>query len=179
MSATKNRIYNIARSNTWDWFITLTFNRDMTDSSEYDTVTRKLTKYLDNFRQRYAPDMKYLIVPELHDDGIHYHFHGLLSDVGKMQFRFSGHFDKKDNPIYNIVNWKLGFTTATRVQDSGRVSWYITKYITKESEFYLKEKRDITALGILNVLRQKNLYRMNRTFKWPIQTVSVIVRQLT
>lgn len=141
LSGTKNRIYNIARSNTWDWFITLTFDRNITDSSDYDTVIKKLSKYLNNFQQRYEPDMKYLIVPELHKDGVHYHFHGLLSNVEHMQFRFSGHFDNKDNPIYNIVNWKLGFTTATRVQDSGRVSNYITKYITKESEQYLKEKK--------------------------------------
>lgn len=27
LSSTKNRIYNIARSNDWEWFITLTFDR--------------------------------------------------------------------------------------------------------------------------------------------------------
>lgn len=140
LSRTKNAIYNIARSNIWDWFITLTFDREITDSSDYDIVTHKLQNFLENFRKRYSPDMKYLIVPELHNDKEHYHFHGLLSNVENMQFRFSGHYSK-DKPIFNIVNWKYGFTTATRIEDTQRVSSYITKYITKESEQYLKNKK--------------------------------------
>lgn len=144
LNRTKNKIYNIARSNTWDWFITLTFDRDITDSSDYDEVTKKLQKFLNNFQQRYSPNMKYLIVPELHKDKEHYHFHGLLSNVENMQFKFSGHYSK-DKPIFNIVNWKIGFTTATRVEDTQKVSSYITKYITKASEQYLKEKRRFYA----------------------------------
>lgn len=140
LNRTKNQIYNIARSNTWDWFITLTFDREITDSSDYDSVTEKLQNFLENFRKRYSPNMKYLIVPELHKDKEHYHFHGLLSNVENMQFKFSGHYSK-DKPIFNIVNWKIGFTTATRVEDTQKVSSYITKYITKASEQYLKNKK--------------------------------------
>lgn len=140
LSATKNRIYNIARSNTWDWFITLTFDRNMTDSSEYDLIVYRLQKFLNNLQQRICPNLKYLIVPELHKDNEHYHFHGLLSDCDGLQFSFSGRQDKKGNPIFNILNWKWGFTTATSVTDSQRVSSYITKYITKESQIFLKEK---------------------------------------
>lgn len=36
------------------------------------------------------------------------------------------------NTIYNIGNWKFGFTTASKVIDSARASSYITKYITKD-----------------------------------------------
>ena len=140
LSRTKNVIYNIARSNTWDWFITITFDRTKTDSSEYDEVTKKLQRFLQDFHKRYAQNMKYLIVPELHKDKEHFHFHGLLSNVENMQFRFSGKFSK-GIPIYNILNWSWGFTTATQVQDTEKVSSYITKYITKASEQYLKNKK--------------------------------------
>ncbi|MCM1047360.1 MAG: hypothetical protein NC433_02915 [Clostridiales bacterium] len=141
LSRTKNSIYNIARSNTWQWFITLTFDQTKTDSSDYDVVVHRLHTFLKNLRTRKCPDMKYLIVPELHKDGIHYHFHGLLSDVGGLRFTFSGHFDEEDNPIYNLPDWKIGFTTATQIKDSQRVSSYITKYITKDSEIHLKNKK--------------------------------------
>lgn len=140
LSRTKNTIYNIARSNIWEWFITLTFDRRITDSSSYDEVVEKLQRTLENIRSRKCPDMKYLIVPELHKDGVHYHFHGLLSNVDGLRFKYSG-LCKKDMPIYNILDWSYGFTTATRVTDTQRVSSYITKYITKASEQYLKEKR--------------------------------------
>lgn len=95
LSATKNRIYNIARSNTWQWFITLTFDRNKVESSDYDIITQRLHKFLSNLQQRKCPDMKYLIVPELHKDGEHYHFHGLISGVDNLRFCFSGRFDKK------------------------------------------------------------------------------------
>ena len=140
LSATKNRIYNIARSNTWDWFITLTFDRNKTESSDYDMVVYRLKIFLNHLQQRQCPALKYLLVPELHADGEHYHFHGLLSGCDGLRFKYSGHDDKKGTPIYNILNWSWGFTTATRVYDTQRASSYITKYITKESNQLLKEK---------------------------------------
>lgn len=140
LSSTKSRIYNIARSNAWDWFITLTFDRTKVDASDYGTVTVKLQKFLNNLQQRTCPDLKYLIVPEYHADGEHFHFHGVLADCDGLKFSYSGHKTKDGEPIYNILNWKHGFTTATQVTDTRRVSSYITKYITKESQIFLKEK---------------------------------------
>lgn len=142
ISRTKNMIYNIARSNQWDWFITLTFDRTKTDSSDYDTVVRKLSKYLNNLQQRKCPNLKYLIIPELHADNTHYHFHGLLADCPELTLVFSGHWDKKSGrAIFNIPSWSFGFTTATAVGDTGKASGYITKYITKESNIFLKNKK--------------------------------------
>lgn len=139
---TKNRIYQIARSNTWEWFITLTFDRNKTDSSDYLEVVTKFTKYFNNIQQRKCPSLKYLIVPELHADNTHYHFHGLLANCDGLHFKYSGHTDRKSGrPIFNIMDWTLGFTTATRVEDSSRVSSYITKYITKDVMLFLKNKK--------------------------------------
>ena len=141
LSATKNRIYNIARSNTWDWFITLTFKRDNIDASDYDVVTHKLHYYLNNLQKRKCPDLKYLIVPELHTDKTNYHFHGLISGAGNLRFCFSGLFDKHDRPIYNILDWSYGFTTATQIEDNARSCSYITKYVTKDTDLKLKNKK--------------------------------------
>lgn len=142
INQTKNRIYQLARANTWEWFITMTFDRNKTDSSDYQEIIDSLHKFLNNLRMNYAPELIYLIVPELHADGKHYHFHGLLANTGNLQFKYSGHIDHKSGrPIYNIVQWKLGFTTATRVTDTAKVSGYITKYITKECCSVLKNKK--------------------------------------
>ena len=141
-SRTKNSIYNIARSNEWDWFITLTFDRSVTDSSDYDTVVKKLSVYLNHLQQRKCPKIKYLIVPELHSDREHYHFHGLLADCPELALVPSGHFDRDSGlEIFNIPSWSWGFTTATAVGDSSRAGSYITKYITKDSEAFLKNKK--------------------------------------
>lgn len=141
LNATKNRIYNIARSNVWEWFITLTFDRERTDASEYSMIVKRLKIFLNHLQQRKCPDMKYLIVPELHKDRKNYHFHGLLADVNGMQFVYSGSDTEAGEPVYNLPQWTWGFTTATRIADSLRASSYITKYITKETESVIKEKR--------------------------------------
>lgn len=153
VSRTKNTIYNIARSEKWEWFITLTFDRKKTDAKDYDAVTGRLQVFLNNLQKRSCPGLKYLIVPEFHGDGEHYHFHGLLSCCGGLKFRYSGHDTKDGEPVFNITNWTWGFTTATRVTDTRRASSYVTKYITKESQVSLKGRhryycsRNITRVG--------------------------------
>lgn len=151
-SASKNRLYNIARSNTWDWFITITFDRDKVDSSNYDVVIDKLGVFLTNLRMRKCPAMKYLIVPELHADGIHFHFHGLLAYCDGLHMSYSGHNTKGRNsqPIFNISDWTFGFTTATRIQDSSRACSYIAKYITKDCARVLKNKKRYTISRNVN-----------------------------
>ena len=126
-SRAKNNVYRIARSNKWDWFITLTFDRKKVDASDYDLVVQRLNDFLWNIKQRKCPDMKYIIVPELHKDKEHYHFHGLLANVDNLTFKAWKIDRKKNQIIYNITDWSYGFTTATKVLDTGRVSSYITK----------------------------------------------------
>lgn len=128
---TINSIYDIARSNEWEYFLTLTFDPDKVDSFNYDEVTKKLSTWIDNFKRRYAPDLKYILVPELHKGG-RYHFHGLLANIGNCSLIDSGHTDKSDNRIYNLGQYRLGFSTVTKINDVNRASSYIGKYITKE-----------------------------------------------
>lgn len=141
INKTKNKIYQLARANEWEWFITLTFDRKKNDSSDYQVVVDNLTRFMHNISRTYCPDLIYLIVPELHADGEHYHFHGLLANTGNLQFIYSGKIDEKNRPVFNIKQWQIGFTTATRVSDTARVSGYITKYITKECCSVLKNKK--------------------------------------
>lgn len=125
---TKQMVFDYARCGNWDWFITLTFSGDKVDRYDFDECSKKSRKWLNNQR-RYAPNLMYLLVPEQHKDGA-WHFHGLLANTGDMKFIDSGKKDK-GNPIYNMVKWQFGFTTATKVQDIHKVAKYIGKYITK------------------------------------------------
>ena len=130
-SRTIQKIYEISRANTWEYFITLTFNPEKVDSFNYQDVVKKLSKWLNHLKERYSPDLKYIIVPELHKSG-RYHFHGLFSDIGNMPLVDSGKRLPDGSTIYNIGNYTLGFTTATNIKDNARVTSYIAKYITKE-----------------------------------------------
>lgn len=141
LNRTKSAIYDLAKSNYWDWFVTLTFDPQLVDSTNYDTVVACIKKFIDRNRKTLAPDLVYLLVPEFHADKEKFHFHGLFADVGYMQFVESGLSDHSGNMIYNIYDWKYGFSTATKIQDSKKVSGYITKYITKECMIHTKNKR--------------------------------------
>lgn len=137
---TVNKVYHIARSNTWDWFVTLTFNPEKVDSFDYEACVKKLSVWLMHCR-RSAPDLGYIMVPEKHPTSGRFHFHGLFRDADGLGFKDSGHVDKSGNRIYNIGSYKLGFTTATRVGDQARVTRYIAKYISKDvCEVAFREK---------------------------------------
>lgn len=140
----KQKIYELARANTWEYFITLTFDRTKVDSSNYDTLIKQVGQWFNNIKKRKAPNLKYLIIPELHKDGIHYHFHGLLANCDGLIFVDSG-VKQKRKVVYNMPDFKFGFTTATKVSDTNKVSSYITKYITKDLESTLKGKRRYIA----------------------------------
>lgn len=130
MARTVNRLYYLARSNKWDWFVTLTFAPDAVDRFDYDACVKLLSKWLNNCKRK-APDMAYLVVPEQHKSGA-WHFHGLFNNCHELGFHDSGKKDKKKNRIYNIGSYHFGFTTATRIKDMEKVSKYISKYITKD-----------------------------------------------
>lgn len=142
LSRTKNNFYDYARSNIWDWFVTFTFSPDQVDRTDYVECKNKLCKWLNNIRNRYAPDLKYVIVPEQHKKnkiGSNYawHFHGLLSDVGGLVFnpyicRNGCQLTKYGRPIYILPQYTLGFSNAQKVDDSFRISRYMCKYVTKE-----------------------------------------------
>lgn len=127
---TINSIYDIARSNEWEWFFTLTFNPDKVDSFDYAACSKKLSDWLHNMKKK-APEMKYIVVPEQHKSG-RWHFHGLFTNVDSMNFVDSGLVDKKGKIIYNVGNYRLGFSTATKIDDVNRASSYLCKYITKD-----------------------------------------------
>lgn len=130
-SRTKKNIYYIARSNVWEWFVTFTISPEKADRYDYKECKKKITKWLNNQKERYAPDLYYLVVPEQHKDGA-WHFHGLLGGCAGLVFSDSGLFTNDKQPIYNIDSYKLGFSTATAVRDTNKVSGYICKYITKD-----------------------------------------------
>ena len=175
-----NKIYELCRANMWDYFITLTFDQNKIYRFDFDVVSGALVRWIHNMKMNYAPDLKYILVPELHKNGA-YHFHGLIADIGKIDMIDSGHRTRYHEVIYNIGNYDLGFTTATKVKDSNKASNYITKYITKElcattkgkkrywasrnlnkpiieTCYMCEEEKQILLDSLGDILYQKNLY---------------------
>lgn len=97
---------------------------------DFSLCMKKVRTWINDCKKRKAHDLLYLLVPEQHKDGA-WHIHGLLCNTTGLTFTDSGkRYDGKI--VYNLDDWKLGFSTATKVTDTYKVSNYITKYITKD-----------------------------------------------
>lgn len=133
LNRTKQKIYDYALANNWEngYFLTITFNQEYVDRYNYKECYGHIKNLIRNIR-RTNPNIKYIFVPEKHKDGA-WHFHGLVVNCENLILIDSGK-TAKGKKIYNInlQTYKYGFTTATKIEDTNKVSGYITKYITKE-----------------------------------------------
>lgn len=121
MSRAIQKVYDLARSNNFNWFITLTLDPKQVDRTDYDACAELIKLFTDRLRKN---GNKWIIVPELHDDGVSYHFHGLVQGNLPLTYWRNG--------IYNLNNYSYGHTAVMSVKDQARVATYIAKYLTKE-----------------------------------------------
>ena len=166
---TKKKVYDYAKSNEWEWFVTFTFSPDKVNRYDYDECTKYLSKWFNNLN-RSSPALSYLVVPEQHKDGA-YHFHGLFSGMNERQIVWTGKyvikrvrglrskFVRTKEKIYKIGSYKLGWMTATRVREMEKVTSYITKYITKD---------------MLNGLHGRKRYWCSRNLVLPLEEVFIL-----
>lgn len=140
------KVYDLARSNVFDWFITMTFDPAKVDRYDYDACVDAIK----GFTKKLCKDgNQWIIVPEQHKDGA-YHFHGLVSGDLDLTYYADG--------VYNLNNYGYGFTTATKIRDRARVSTYIAKYLTK----------------LITVPKGRKRYWASRSLQCPIEEFVVM-----
>lgn len=128
-SRAKLQIFDLARANHWDYFITLTLNQEVVDRYSYGDILPKMQSFTKYLRRH---GCQWLIVPELHQDGA-FHFHGLVAGPLPVEWwRFERLESGERVDIYKISGYALGRNEATKVIDPSRVSTYMTKYVTKQ-----------------------------------------------
>lgn len=183
----KNKVYEYARANNWEWFVTWTFDPKKVNSTDYDLVTKKLRQWLNRMKKDFAPNLKYIVVPELHSDGEKYHFHALMSNTGRMKLDYSGYncvgnykFESTEDsgngkPIYNLGNYKYGWTTVTQVEDTHKVSFYISKYITKTLCALTKGKKRYWSSKNLNTPFVSKILMTDEEIKKQLEAIKLQV----
>lgn len=161
----KELIFDIAYENScivpWEYFVTLTFNDNIVNALDYDKAKDKLKYWLDCMRRK-SRGMRYLIIAELHKSG-RIHFHGLFSNVNwDLICAVNPHSNKKivvnGSQIYNIKDFTYGYTTVSKIKDINAVSYYITKYITKDLLDIKNKKHYWTSK---NLVKPKSQYYMS------------------
>lgn len=145
------RCKDLALSNDFRWFVTLTLDGSRIDRYDPSEIVRRMNRWLDN---RVRNDgLAYVLVPELHKDGA-VHFHGFFNDSLTVQpsgcFTVPGHkrpvrarsqnhksqlIDAGGIEIYNLPQWDLGFTTAIPIHgDYHAAVGYMLKYVRKQGQ---------------------------------------------
>jgi len=137
----RKRVFDLAACNhDCNMMITLTLNGEQFPRDDWGAIIRKLNVWLDNMVRRHG--FKYILVPELHKDGA-IHFHGFVNEAALDLVRATNAHTRKPlfqkgRAVYNVANWKYGFTTAVRLGggDADRLNTakYILKYVTKAVE---------------------------------------------
>ncbi len=187
-----DRIYDIAFQNEWDYFLTITIDPEQFDSKDVKEVYKRLRNWLSDRVK--LKGLKYLLIPEQHKNG-GIHAHALINDCFKLEhsgrYLYNGKAYKAETlqkkgidinllkPVYNVPEWKYGFSTAIPVDGNpARLACYITKYITKDckkifGKYYLSSRnlnRD-TEISLCNSekfdeLKNNPLYRGGMAFKY-------------
>jgi hypothetical protein len=134
----KNTVRDLVKSNTWEWWLTLTF-----DKSRIDSDNLKIVHNAWRTMRRSLKGAKYVAVLEKHKLG-GYHLHLLLSQAPSLAFeRAVKHdgslvFHKGRQAVYWLKKWQddYGYTKAIQVSpdSSSKIANYITKYITKDMD---------------------------------------------
>ena len=144
LSRTRAAIFELALCNNWEWFVSLTLNPQKFDRADLKTYKKKLSIFIKNYNRIHNTNIKYLLIPELHEDRINYHMHGLMMGLPVEHLR---EFTEQERlPIRILIELKkgrkvytweaygktFGYITVTEIRHLESVSRYITKYVTKD-----------------------------------------------
>lgn len=140
----KNKIFELAYCNPWDYFFTGTLDSNKYNRTDLDKYHKDLTKWLSNQGAKLNCKINYLLIPELHSDGKSWHIHGFLQGLPQSELKRFVIGDtmgkkladkvKNGDTVYNWLAYekKFGFCDLEPIHNHEAVSKYITKYISKD-----------------------------------------------
>jgi hypothetical protein len=142
---TKEKLFELAICNDWDYFFTGTLDPEKYDRSNLEKYHKDFTQFLRDQNKKYGCKIKFLVVPELHADGRSWHLHGFLSGLPEDQLqRFRYGVDRMSAAlaikVLNgdlVYNWtayarKFGFCDLEPIKNAEAASKYVQKYICKD-----------------------------------------------
>ncbi|MBQ8237040.1 MAG: hypothetical protein IJZ39_02675 [Oscillospiraceae bacterium] len=157
ISRSKRMILEKALCNDWEWFCTFTISEDKYDRKDLAEWWKRFSQWMRDRRKK-GHKVRYLLVPEMHQDGS-WHAHGFLAGIDPDELIS---FRKMDAQGYRTpegrrlpwklrkkgyVNWmpyqeKFGYCSLGKIKNPTAAAFYVTKYITKDND------RMVKALGM-------------------------------
>lgn len=137
VSRAKNKIYEYALCNEFDYFITLTLDPEKYNRHDLKKYIKDLGQFIRDQRKKYSADIQYILIPEPHKDGA-WHMHGLIKGINRNQLikNKNGYLDWQD------YSRKFGYCSIDYVKCQEAISKYITKYVSKALDVDLKREKE-------------------------------------
>ena len=137
VSRARSTIFEIAMCNDFEHFCTFTLDKEKRDRFDLGTFRKDFTQFIRDLNKKRSENekIKYLLIPEQHQDGA-WHLHGLLHGLSEKELKVNE---------YGYQDWKayrdrFGFFSVSPIRDSVACAKYITKYITKDYDETALEK---------------------------------------
>ena len=134
----KTTIKEYALCNDFDYFITLTLDKEKYDRYNLKNYIKDLGQFIRDYRKKYKSDIQYLFIPEQHQDGA-WHIHGLIRGIEKSHLiNFdnipSAPLKLKNKNYFNFTLYhdKFGFNSLGEIKSKEKIANYICKYIQKD-----------------------------------------------
>lgn len=161
----RRKIFDYIICNDFDMFVTLTLDPKQIDRNDYGAIIKRLNTWLGNRVKRKG--IRYIGVPEYHKNGgLHFHFavngadkfklvdSGTVTVDGRKKpiradtARFRGYPPEQLHTVYNLPEWKLGFSTAILTYgDRGALAHYLSKELCKDVQKSLVKSGSIDKIG--------------------------------
>ena len=72
------KFFELAYCNPWNWFFTGTLDPNKFSRDDLERFHSALTQWLRDYNKKHSLSIKYLLIPEKHQDGSSWHMHGFL-----------------------------------------------------------------------------------------------------
>lgn len=129
----KRQVIEYAMNNKFNWFVTITFDKNKIDRYNASLLEKKVRQWLYDSKNNYGNKIKYIMVPEFHKDkAVHYHLLIQMQENNKLRY-ITNHIHWK-KPIYKdmLLFRKFGRNQWVPLDTySEPVGLYLSKYISK------------------------------------------------
>lgn len=139
----KSKVLEYAFCNPWDYFATFTIDGKKWDRYNLENYHKALGQFIRNYNRKYGLHIKYLTIPEQHQDGA-WHEHGFIMGLPAEHLRLFKQSDnipqklknslKKGVKVYEWVAYRdnFGWCDFEPINSQEACGRYVTKYISKD-----------------------------------------------
>lgn len=145
ISRARNKILEYVLCNDFVFFVTLTLDSQKYDRENLPQYIKDLGYFIQNYNRRKNADIKYLLIPEQHEDGC-WHMHGFVMGLPYDRLELLELHGARPLPlkireklqrgelVYSFPEYekKFGYNLFEPIRSKKAAALYMSKYLTKD-----------------------------------------------